>query len=100
MQVGKRQLFDHPPRRLKFRIRLVRKPSRFGSFLEALEYGTPPHGGIAPGLDRIVMIPAGAESLPEGIPFPKTGPRGRSDVRRPTPVSERRLRELGIALKK
>jgi aspartyl-tRNA synthetase len=74
--------------------------SRFGFFLEALEYGTPPHGGIALGLDRIVMILAGAESLREVIPFPKTARAVDLMVDAPTPVSDRQLRELGIALKK
>jgi aspartyl-tRNA synthetase len=74
--------------------------SRFGFFLEALEYGTPPHGGIALGLDRIVMIIAGAESLREVIPFPKTARAVDLMVDAPTPVSDRQLRELGIAVKK
>jgi aspartyl-tRNA synthetase len=74
--------------------------ARFGFFLEALEYGTPPHGGIALGLDRIVMILAGAESLREVIPFPKTARAVDLMVDAPTPVSERQLKDLGIVLKK
>jgi aspartyl-tRNA synthetase len=73
--------------------------ARFGFFLEALEYGTPPHGGIALGLDRIVMILAGAESLREVIPFPKTARAVDLMVDAPTPVSERQLRELGLAVR-
>ena len=74
--------------------------SRFGFFLEALEYGTPPHGGIALGLDRIVMILAGAESLREVIPFPKTARAVDLDGGCADAGSERQLKELGISVKK
>jgi len=69
---------------------------RFGFFLDALEYGTPPHGGIALGLDRIVMILAGATSLREVIAFPKTAKAIDLMVDAPTPVSEQQMRELHL----
>jgi aspartyl-tRNA synthetase len=73
---------------------------RFGFFLDALQYGTPPHGGIALGLDRIVMILAGANSLREVIAFPKTAKAIDLMVDAPTPVSEQQMRELHIRASK
>ncbi|QHS52441.1 aspartate--tRNA ligase [Edaphobacter sp. 12200R-103] len=69
---------------------------RFGFFLDALEYGTPPHGGIALGLDRIVMILAGATSLREVIAFPKTAKAIDLMVDAPSAPTEQQMKELHL----
>lgn len=70
--------------------------NQFGFLLEALEYGFPPHGGIALGLDRFVMILAGEPNIREVIPFPKNGRAADPLTDAPTVVSNKQLEELSL----
>ena len=73
--------------------------NQFGFFIEALKYGTPPHGGMAWGLDRLVMILSGTEDIRDVVAFPKTLQAVCLMSQAPSMVDEARLRELGLSLK-
>ncbi|MCG2695447.1 aspartate--tRNA ligase [Candidatus Parcubacteria bacterium] len=75
------------------------KKKQFSHFLRAFEYGVPPHGGIAPGLDRILMVLMNKNSIRDVMAFPKTGDGRDLTMEAPGKVDEKQLRELGINIK-
>jgi aspartyl-tRNA synthetase len=70
--------------------------AKFGHMLEAFKYGAPPHGGIAPGIDRFQMILENEPNIREVIAFPKTGEGRDPMMKAPSPISDAQLKDLGI----
>jgi len=96
MRIFERDVQEKMFRALGFTEEEARK--QFGFLLEAFEYGTPPHGGIALGLDRLVMLLAGRTNLRDTIAFPKTASASCLLTEAPSPVSEQQLAELRLVI--
>jgi len=100
---GSQRIYRHQVQEKVFRILGISDEEareKFGFLLEALKYGCPPHGGIAFGLDRLVMLMTGTDSIRDVMAFPKTQSAACLLTEAPSGVSEKQLRELGIRLRK
>lgn len=95
MRIFKREVQEKMFTTLGFTQEEARK--QFGFLMDAFEYGTPPHGGIALGLDRLIMLLAGRTNLREVIAFPKTASASDLMVNAPDVVDGKQLKELSIA---
>jgi aspartyl-tRNA synthetase len=96
IRIHRRDVQEHIFRLLSIEPEEARE--RFGHMLEAFEYGAPPHGGIAPGIDRVAAILAGQTDIRELIAFPKTKAAADPMTGAPSPVDARQLRDLRIAV--
>ena len=104
-EVGGGSIRNHTPAGLKSVFEIMGLSTeeinlKFGHMIEALGYGAPPHGGIAPGIDRLLTCITGEPSLREVIPFPMTSGGRTSVMKAPSPVKEEKLKELGIKVTK
>jgi aspartyl-tRNA synthetase len=98
IRIHRRDIQERVLQTINMPLELMRE--RFGFLIDAFEYGAPPHGGTGLGLDRIVALLAGEESIREVIAFPKTASGTDLMMDAPTPVDPLQLRELGLALRK
>lgn len=103
-EAGGGSIRAHEPEMLKATMKIMgysdaEIQESVGHMLEAFELGTPPHGGIALGIDRLVMILAGEKSLKEAIPFPMTSTGRTAVMDAPNPASDEQLEELGLAIR-
>ncbi len=103
-EIGGGSIRNHRPDALKKVLEVLgydeeRIQENFGHMLEAFSYGVPPHGGIAWGLDRFLMLLQGEESIREVIAFPKTGEGRDLLMNAPAEIEEKQLKELGIVIK-
>ncbi len=103
-EVGGGSIRAHDPELLRATYKIMgysdeETQSSVGHMLEAFSYGVPPHGGIALGLDRIIMLLSGQQSLKEAIPFPTTSTGRTAVMEAPAPVGALQLAELGLTIK-
>jgi len=104
LEIGGGSIRNHEPEALKKVFEIMGYPeeriyANFGHMLEAFSYGAPPHGGIAPGLDRIVSLLQNEPNIREGIAFPKTGDSRDPMMGSPAEITEEQLRELHLKIR-